>query len=433
MQTSFTNPQVALSALNAWIEAQLVGANAPALAALLFVGGFLASLLPCVYPLYPITAAIVRQRGSRSTAWVHPVAYYLGLAGMYAVFGIAAALGGGIVSSVLRYGTTNVAIGVVFVILALATMDQLLLPLFRPRDIGERSGVLGTALMGASAGLLSSACVGPVVVSILLSLAAASATGASLGSLAAGGAKMLAFGLGVGVPFLVIGLFGVRLPRSGAWMRWIQRALGLLILYFAWLYLEKGLGIWGLRPEQTRLVVLAAVGIYAFAHRLQVHESDTYLRTQRALYVVGTVCCAALMFNGLGAAGVPPEAIPVRAAATEQDGALVWHLDPDAAYAAARAQGRNVFIDFYGAWCTNCKEFARMTRENAALGEALSRAVLLKIYDTHPAFDTYRSDPRFSELNVGLPFFVITTPAGELLYKTTDYLALDEMRLFLDG
>ena len=54
---------------------------------------------------------------------------------------------------------------------------------------------------------------------------------------------MFSFGLGVGLPFLAIGLFGVSLPKSGRWMLKTQVAIGLLILYFAFVYLQKGLGV----------------------------------------------------------------------------------------------------------------------------------------------------------------------------------------------
>ena len=62
---------------------------------------------------------------------------------------------------------------------------------------------------------------------------------------------------------------------------------------------------------------------------------------------------------------------------------------------------------------------------------ALEHAVLLKVYDSSPLFASYRDDPRFPELRVGLPFFVITDAKGELLYKTNDFTKTDEMALFL--
>jgi thiol:disulfide interchange protein DsbD len=58
--------------------------------------------------------------------------------------------------------------------------------------------------------------------------------------------------------------------------------------------------------------------------------------------------------------------------------------------------------------------------------------VLYKVYDTSLAFEAYKADPRFPELKVGIPFFIITDAAGNVLYKTSDYTQTDEMILFLD-
>ena len=83
------------------------------------------------------------------------------------------------------------------------------------------SGVTGTFMMCLGAGLLSSSCVGPFVVSILVGLATQTENLSILTTLVAA-SKMLAFGLGLGIPFLLIGLFGVKLPKSGNWMKYVQ-------------------------------------------------------------------------------------------------------------------------------------------------------------------------------------------------------------------
>lgn len=116
----------------------------------------------------------------------------------------------------------------------------------------------------------------------------------------------------------------------------------------------------------------------------------------------------------------------------EKKGKLTWYLDKEAAYIEAKKTGKNVFIDFYANWCTNCKAFEKMTHEDETLIASLESTVLLKIYDTTPAFQEYSADSRFPELKVGLPFFVITNTDGELVYKTNDYMKTEEMGLFLE-
>lgn len=117
----------------------------------------------------------------------------------------------------------------------------------------------------------------------------------------------------------------------------------------------------------------------------------------------------------------------------ERKGNLTWFLDKEAAYRAAAVEGKHVFIDFHGDWCTNCKAFQEIVAKDAALNGALQRCVLLKVSDGSALFRSYRDDPRFPELKIGLPFFIITDADGNVIYKTSDYTRRDEMVLMLSG
>lgn len=430
--------QAGVGAVNNWIDAQLAAsAGSVVTYGLLFLGGLMASLLPCVYPLYPVTVSIVKSRSSPTQSRLHqPIAYYLGVVSTYVAFGVLAALTGAMLNQLMTFATTNLLIGVLFVVLALSIIDLWPIPFFRPRDVEAGSGTWGTVALGMSAGLLSSACVGPVVVGILLSVAANSAAVSAAAVLSAG-AKMLFFGMGIGLPFLLLSVFGTTLPKGGAWMRYVQLLLAAAIGYFAWQYLVKGLEIIGLDDNQIALTLGGSALVLIAVFSVQDASKAAHERMQRAAMGLALAVGVAVLFRGLGQPPASP--VPVMATTTESSSGLVeakhgltWHLEEDAAYRQAALQGKNVFIDFYGNWCTNCKEFEKLTGTNAELNAALSEAVLLKIYDTSPAFARYREDPRFQELKVGLPFFVVTDPQRNLLYKTTDYLKTDEMALFLE-
>ena len=84
--------------------------------------------------------------------WLHPLAYYLGVAFIYSVFGVIAALTGGAFNQVLRFRATNIAIALVLALLGLTTMGLLHLPIFSPRNLRVGAGVSGTFMMGLSAG-----------------------------------------------------------------------------------------------------------------------------------------------------------------------------------------------------------------------------------------------------------------------------------------
>ena len=128
---------------------------------------------------------------------------------------------------------------------------------------------------------------------------------------------------------------------------------------------------------------------------------------------------------------MPSEPSVASSALEQRVGNLVWHLDRDAAYTAAAASGKPVFIDFHADWCSNCKAFQTATQADSALNAALQQAVLLKVYGTSPLFDTYAASGEFPELNIGLPFFLITDTKSNILYRTSDYTATEDMALFL--
>ncbi|GAB4408427.1 MAG: cytochrome c biogenesis protein CcdA [Bacteroidia bacterium] len=421
-----------ISNLNDWVTTQLAAdQTGPGAFLFLLIGGFLASLLPCTYPLYPITINVLRTRSEGRRNFLHPLAYYLGLATIYLVLGLIAGIGSGAFNEVMRYPLTNLAIAAILLVMGVAAAGWLHLPWFGGSSSpGQRQGLPGTFMMGAGAGLLASSCVGPVVISVLVGLASRSPGTLSVASVAVAAAKMFAFGLGLGLPFLLIGVFGVKLPRSGRWMQYVQIALGLMIIYFAYTYLEKALLTWGFTSASVAATGAGAMLFLLAMYRLQSSETGTYARMERALWGLAALAAALVLVRAV----VPTQGLPGSAQAgaqTEAKGNLTWHLDRDAAYAAARQSGKPVFIDFFGNWCANCKAFERLAQTDSSLNQALQQAVLLKVYDSSDLFKEYRDDPRFPELKVGLPFFLITDTEGHLLYKTNDYLKTDEMRLFL--
>ncbi|PPC90208.1 MAG: peptide permease [Methylobacter sp.] len=428
-----------ISMMNSWVEGQLAS-NQSSLSVYLFlmVGGLLASLLPCVYPLYPITASIIQGRSNGEVdRALHPVIYYAGLALVYFLFGLVAAATGGAFNEVLRLPITNILLALLFLVLALATAGFIHLSWFAGNTIGDKTpGLSGTLLMGMGAGLLASSCVGPFVVSILVGLASQT-QGFSLGATLIAACKMLAFGLGLGIPFLLIGLFGVRLPKSGSWMAYVQWVLGAFILYFAFTYLEKGLSGYGFKPENIQLVFFGALILMFSIFLFEREKLPNSQRMERALCVlfsvVGSVILAQGVFTSTTVAATPVTLNAAGTIPTETKGELTWYLNREDAVKAAREQGKPIFVDFFAYWCANCKAFEHLAETDPALIDGLKQAVLLKIYDTDPEFKEFQNDSRYPELKVGLPFFIISDAEDHLIYKTSDYTRTQDMLLFLGG
>jgi thioredoxin:protein disulfide reductase len=427
--------QSALADANGWLEGQLSSSDTSFTSYFfLLIGGALASLLPCTYPLYPITVNILKARSSSSSKTLHPLFYFIGIVSMYFLFGIIASASGGAFNTILRLPISNLVIAICIFLLGLSSVELLNLPIFSGASGDSKNkGVFGTFVMGMGAGLLSSACVGPVVVSILIGIAAQSSVfSISLAFTAA--LKMLAFGIGLGMPFLLIGVFGLSLPKSGNWMRYAQWALGALILYFSYIYLEKALLGFDFTESATLAIAFGSAAVIIAAYYYQSDELFPHQKMRKALLLFSGIMGSLILMRAmLPQSASSTEMTTISTPKTETKGALTWYLDKDEAYKVAKEKGKTVFVDFHADWCTNCKEFQKITQSDTAFNEALQNAVLLKIYDTSPLFQEYKNDARFPELKVGLPFFLITDKESNLVYKTNDFLKTDEMMLFLNN
>ena len=424
--------------------------------ALVFVAGLIASATPCVYPILPITSAILMARGggAKRSGHMHASIYFAGLVFFYTLLGVFAVTTGTALSAVMTNAWVNLGFAVLFVYLGLSMLGlydfQFMPALTAKLDSvsSERSGLSGTFLMGATAGLVVSPCVGPVVAAILLDItgqAAAAGTTMSSDVVVRGIALMTSFGAGLGVPFLAVGLLSNRLPQSGAWLNKVKFVLGLPILYFAYTYYIKSLETLGVPSNiaHAMLIGVVAIALAAFigAFHVSSEHASPQLPLRRACGIILLVIGVHFLYNGLGSSGIlidRPTAAPTATAASspedavETHGNLRWLRNVSTARQLARAESKPLFVDFYATWCANCKAFNRLALKHEALNQALQQAVLIKIYDTDPDFKTFQQDERFPELRgVGgqpfLPLFAIYSPQGEFLWKGQDYQAATTM------
>lgn len=221
----------------------------PALAVpLLFVGGVLTSFTPCIYPMIPITAAIVggtEAASTRATTRWRPVGltltYVVGLAIVYSALGLFAGLTGTLFGSVSTNPWLYFIMANVLLVAALAMLD--VLPIRVPSVVLTRASSAGTAgrysgalVMGAMSGLVAAPCSAPVMAAVLTWVTTTHS--AALGFL-----YLFAFSLGMCTLLVAVGISSAtvtRLPRAGQWMLWIKRVFAFVMLAVAEYYLVKG-------------------------------------------------------------------------------------------------------------------------------------------------------------------------------------------------
>ena len=218
---------------------------------LLFGFGVLTSFTPCIFPMIPITAAIVGGQSVgadvegggavRVSRW-RPVAltmcYVVGLATVYSGLGLVAGLTGTMFGTISTNPWLYFAMANLLLVAALAMLD--VIPVRLPSAItsraataGTRGRAMGAFVMGAMSGLVAAPCSAPVMLAVL-------AWVATTKSAALGFAYLFAFSLGMCALLVVVGVVtgaAGRLPRPGMWMVWVKRGFALVMIGVAQYYL----------------------------------------------------------------------------------------------------------------------------------------------------------------------------------------------------
>ena len=218
--------------------------HSPVLAlASLFGAGVLTSLTPCIYPMIPITAGILagsgaESRSRRQTAGL-TASYVLGLALLYALMGLVAGLTGSLFGTVAASVWARLAIANLLLLFGLVMLD--VIPFAVPQRLVAWTGRLGAGgasypgvfLLGATSGIVAAPCGAPAFATVLTWV-----TTTQSGLL--GFIYLFVFSLGMTALLVLVGLFSgslAALPKAGAWMVWLKKAAGVVMLGMAEYYL----------------------------------------------------------------------------------------------------------------------------------------------------------------------------------------------------
>ena len=213
---------------------------------ILFIAGVLTSLAPCIYPMIPITAAIVGGSSvgdatrPRSRTVFLTLTYVVGLALAYASLGLFAGLTGTLFGSVSTNPWLYFAIANLLILAALAMLDVIPVRvpawlLNKAASAGQGGNLGGVFVMGAVSGLVAAPCSAPVMAAVLTWVSTTK-------SGVLGFIYLFVFSIGMCTLLVVVGLFSgtvARLPRAGAWMVWVKRLFVLIMLAVAEYYLVQ--------------------------------------------------------------------------------------------------------------------------------------------------------------------------------------------------
>ncbi|HCU1806199.1 TPA: protein-disulfide reductase DsbD [Klebsiella aerogenes] len=359
---------------------------------------------PCVLPMYPLISGIVlggKQRLSTARALLLAFIYVQGMAVTYTALGLVVAAAGLQFQAALQHPYVLIGLSVVFIALALSMFGLFTLQL--PSSLQTRLTLMsnkrqggspgGVFAMGAIAGLICSPCTTAPLSAILLYIAQS-------GNLWLGGGTLYLYALGMGLPLILVTVFGNRLlPKSGPWMAHVKTAFGFVILALPVFLLERVIGeAWGLR-----LWSLLGVAFFSWAFITSLGASKPWLRlVQIVMLGAALVSARPLQDWAFGAPAVQQQA--------HLEFTRVSTVD-ELNQALAQAKGKPVMLDLYADWCVACKEFEKYTFSAPEVRQALKETVLLQVDVTK---NSAQDAALLKHLQVlGLPTILFFNPQGE--------------------
>ncbi|MBI3088149.1 MAG: thioredoxin fold domain-containing protein [Candidatus Omnitrophica bacterium] len=322
-----------------------------------FLGGLALNLTPCVYPLIPITisffAGQAQQRVGRTAALA--ACYVLGLAITYSTLGLITSLTGGMLGAALQQPWILILTALVMAGLGLSLcgLFEFRVPaVFTSRLGTARTGVIGALIMGLTVGIVAAPCIGPFVLGMLLYVG-------QLGRPLVGFWLFFALALGLGLPYLFLGIFAGqlhRLPRSGAWLTWVKQLLGCVLfgvaLYLVFPLIPDAVSRWAI------VALLLGCGLYlGWVSRATLQGG--WLWARRAVGVLLVL-----------------SAFSVRPSAAVSPSPIAWM--PYTESALNGADGKPVLVDVYADWCIPCHEMDATTYRDPHVVEHAQAFAMVK-------------------------------------------------------
>ncbi|MCA8258190.1 protein-disulfide reductase DsbD [Burkholderia sp. AU31624] len=414
---------------------------------LYFVAGVVLSLLPCSYPMIPIVSAIIIGQGTRATharGFALSLTYVVGMALVYTVLGIAAALVGQSLGAWLQNPWVLGAFGVLLTAFAVSLISgkDIALPARWQNGAAEASSArqgghfVAVAAMGALSALVVGACMTAPLFAVLAFIA-------HTGNALLGGAALFAMGLGLGVPLLVVGVgAGTVLPRAGAWMDGVKVFFGIVLLaaalWIVWPVLAGGLKM--VLAALWLLIAAAALGLFT----PNAGATSIWRRLGRGLGAALAIWAATLLV-GLAAGSTDPvkplavlAARTVASGGTAAAGAAVAQDGP--AFASVRSSGeldtllktagQPVMLDFYADWCVSCKEMEHLTFTDARVQARLAQLHLVRADVTANNPDDQALLKRFNLF--GPPGIIFFDRSGNEIGRVVGYQAAETFLRSLD-
>jgi len=387
------------------------------------VGGFIAFLMPCIFPMVPLTISYFTKRaGSRKKGIWQAIIYGISIIIIYVAFGllITVLFGSAKLNELSSSGYFNFAFFILLVVFAISFFGafEITLPSSLVNKIDQKAddskGLGGIFFMAASLALVSFSCTGPIIGTLLVQ---ASSKGEILGP----AIGMFGFALALALPFTLSAIFPGFLnsmPKSGGWLNSLKVCLGFLELALALKFLSAADLVWHWEWFDREIflvlwiVIFILMGLYILGKIKFSHDSDLpYVSVPRLFFAILSFAFGLYLVPGLWGAPVnilsgiaPPlntqdfilggsspssgtNNISEFPAKVKYDDVLhppygfqsFFDLDEGMAY--AKKVNKPVLIDFTGHACVNCRKMEDKVWVDAEVGRLIKEEfVLIQLY-----------------------------------------------------
>ena len=364
-----------------------------------FVGGLLAVMMPCIWPIIPMTVSffLKRSKDSKGKGLRDAMTYGASIIIIYMALGliVTALFGSDTLNAMSTNAVFNVFLFLLLVVFALSFFGwfEIKLPDGWANAVDTKasatSGLLSIFLMAFTLVLVSFSCTAPIVGLLLVETTTS-------GNWLAPALGMLGFAVALALPFTLFAMFPSWLkqaPKSGSWMNTLKVVLGFVELAFALKFFSVAdlAYSWHLLDREVFLslwiVIFALLGAYLCGWlKFQSDEAGGDLhRPMPVVCIMGGLCSLAFaVYMVPGLWGAPCKAVSAFAPPMNtQDFNLNSHTvearftDYDAGMATARAEGKPVFVDFTGFGCVNCRKMEAAVWTDPRVADKLTKDYVL--------------------------------------------------------
>lgn len=360
-----------------------------------FLGGLLALLTPCVWPMIPMTVSFfLKKSGSRAKAITNATTYGLSIIIIFLLLGICFTVlfGASAMNALATSAWCNLLFFALLVIFAISFFGAFEITL--PQSLSNKmdstasktTGMLSIFFMAATLVIVSFSCTGPIIGTLLVEAA-------SRGSVMGPVVGMTGFAIALAIPFTVFALFPTmlkKMPKSGGWLNTVKVVLGFVELALSLKFLsvaDLAYG-WRILDRETFIALWIAIfgvmGLYLlgmFRFKSDGEPKSPGIGVMRFFLALVSLSFTAYLVPGLWGAPLKATSAFVPPLYTQDfnlyGGEQVEYDDFDQGMKAAAAQGKPVFIDFSGHGCVNCRKM-----EGAVLDEAKVKKMISEDFVT---------------------------------------------------